>query len=405
MTVRVHMKRLATVEIDPHRSHQHEFNADRLRRELGFSEDASRGTVDFLFYTADGSDPVTVQETYTLYDARRNDPRRTEWRMYYTNENVAKYARVDDLMLLFRPDSRSGDLLAVIARKGTIVERSLARQLAGREAGDIVDQLFVDSAGIDAQTAKRLLLRSVPDSARQTEVTDDAVKSHPLFARALAQWDMPTTTEMARAAQEIVAKLGVAVGQPDDFVHMALDAETRLFRAIEQDFGRRELAAINNRGHLDFHILMEICTSFSQRRRSRRGRSLENQFRHLLQGLRIPHGYQCVTERGRTPDFIFPSCAAYRDPAVPDDRLRMVGCKTIVRERHTQWLVEADRIRLKYALCVDPGLSDGVVRRYRNRLRFFLPRAVLDRAYSDRAIMDLLGSVSDLIDDLRSATA
>ena len=111
MSVRVFMKRLAEVEINPRRSNQHEFNAGVLRRELGFEGDPTRGHVEFLFYKTDQAEPVVVRESYTLYDARRDTPKRTEWRMYYTNLGVAAHARVDDLMLLFRPDPRSTDLV------------------------------------------------------------------------------------------------------------------------------------------------------------------------------------------------------------------------------------------------------------------------------------------------------
>ena len=64
----------------------------------------------------------------------------------------------------------------------------------------------------------------------------------------------------------------------------------------------------------------------------------------------------------------------------------MVGCKTKVRERHSQWLDEATRIPVKYALCVDDRLTDALVLRYENRLRFFLPRRLLDSTYANRPI-------------------
>ena len=399
MSVRVFMKRLAEVEINPRRSNQHEFNAGILRRELGFKDDPSQGHVEFLFYKADGAEPVTVRERYTLYDARRDKPGRTEWRMYYTNRRVAAHAGADDLMLLFRPDPRTADLVAVVARRGTAVERALAKELAGCEPEELGDKLFVDSGNIDPGT-RRLLLRALDGTGLPPDVSNTAVTSHPLLERLVGYGDMPSTREMAAAARRIVADLGVTPFDPDEFIRAALDAETELFMAIESEMGDRELTKAVKEGRYDFHQVMQICTSFSQRRRSRRGQSLENHFRFLLEELGIPHSYQCTTERGRKPDFVFPSCEHYHNPGFPANRLRMVGCKTLVRERHTQWLEEALRIRLKYALCVDPGLSDRMVLRYRNRLRFFMPRKLLVDTYSDREIRDLLGSVADLIANL-----
>ncbi len=401
--IRVFMKRLADVEVNPQRSNQHEFNAGGIRRELGFGHDRTRGEVEIHFYKEDGAEPVAVSGGHTLYDARRNDPRRSEWRMYY-DMRLAEHARVDDLMLLFRPDPTNAKLIAVIARKGTLVERALTTRLAGCEPDELGDKLFVDSRAVDPDTY-RLLLGAVHGPVAPPAVTDAAVQSHRVFQDSVASGHMPGTREMAGAAQEIIASLGVTASAPDDFIHSALAAETALFMCIEKELGERRLAQLVEDGRLDFHNVMGICTSFSQRRRNRRGRSLENHFRRLLEDLGMPYGYQCTTEAGRTPDFIFPACQDYHDSGFPSEFLRMVGCKTVVRERYTQWLEEADRVALKYALCVDPGLSDRVVHRYRDRLRFFVPRQLLVEKYADRTISGLLGSVADLIGELRAAAA
>ena len=404
MSVRsIYMKRLAAGEVDPEQSNQHEFNAGGIRKKLGLRGDPCEGAVEFLFYKADDAEPVIVPESYTLYDARRNHPSRTEWRMYYTNRDVARHARVDDLMLLFRLDAEATDLTAVIARQGTSVERALSRLLARVDPEELVDARFVDSKAIDAET-RRLLLRVHPRPEVQADINTYASASHPLFQRAVSEGSMPRTAEMASAAQDIVSGMGITEERPDEFVDLALRAETALFMAIEEMLGNKGLVELQMKGKLDFHTAMRLTMSFQQSRRSRRGQSLENHFLTLLERLRIPYGYQCTTEPGKKPDFLFPSCDAYHDPTCPDDRLRTVGCKTRVRERHTQWLGEAARISLKYALCIDDGLSDALVGRYEGKLRFFMPRQLLDSSYATRAIRPLLGSVTDLIGELQTAT-
>ena len=402
MSARVFLKRLAAVEINPQRSNQHEFNAGRLRRELGLRGDPCKGTVDFVFYKADDVQPVVVRERYTLYDARRSHPSRTEWRMYYTNLGVAKHAQVDDLMLLLRPAPTSKHLVAVIARKGTSVERSLVRQLALREPEQLIKDLFVNSTIIDSET-RRLLLRVIGRPVPQGEIKTYPFASHALFQQAVDQEKMPTTAAMADAALGVLMDLDVTEREPDDFIFMALEAETALFMAIEEKLGNMRLSRVLMQKGSDFHALMSFAMSFLQSRRSRRGQSLENHFRSLLTRLRIPHGYQCITEPGKKPDFIFPSCENYHDPTYPSDSLRMVGCKTRVRERHAQWLDEAERIPLKFALCVDDGLTDAVVSRYEERLRFFMPAQLLDSTYAVRPIRHLLGSVADLVSQLLAA--
>ena len=400
MSARVFMKRLAAVEIDPARSNQHEFNAGRLRQELGLRGDPCQGAVEFLFYKADDAEPAIVTESYTLYDARRNHPTRTEWRMYYTNRGVARHARAGDLMLLFRLDTEATDLIAVVARRGTTVERALTRLLAGVDPEELVDARFVDSKAIDLET-RRLLLRVHRRPEVQADINSYASASHPLFQRAASDGSMPRTAEMASAALDIVSDMGITEDRPDEFIDLALRAETALFMAIEEMLGNKGLVELQITGNLDFHAAMRLTMSFQQSRRSRRGQSLENHFLTLLERLRIPYGYQCTTEPGKKPDFVFPSCDAYHDPTFPGDRLRMVGCKTRVRERHAQWLDEAARIPLKFALCVDDGLTDALVSRYEGTLRFFMPAQLLDSNYAPRAIRHLLGSVTDLIAELQ----
>ena len=396
------MKRLAAVEVDPEQSNQHEFNAGRIRKELGLKGDPCEGTVEFLFYMGDDDEPRSVPDSYTLYNCRRGKPRSSEWRMYYTNHVIAEQAWPDDLMLLFRPDVASNALVAVIARGGTKVERSLTRQLADREPGELVSDRFVDSKSVDRET-RHLLLRVLGRPEPQPAIQAYAFTLHPLFKRSVAEATMPTTAEMAAAAQDILAHLGVTERQPDEFVDLALEAETGLFMAIEEMLGNMMLSKLFLNGDPSFHAFMGLMTSFAQRRRSRRGRSLENHFLRLLKRLKVPCGYQCTTEPGKQPDFIFPSCGAYHDPTYPSDSLRMVGCKTIVRERHTQWIGEAKRIPLKYGLCVDSGLTDALVSRYEGELRFFMPQRLLDADYAKRAIRSLLGSITDLIGELEAA--
>lgn len=393
------MKRLAAVEIDPSLSNQHEFNAGMLRRELELKGNPCKGRIDFLFYLGDDETPVTETESYTLYDARLNKPRAAEWRMYYTNLGVSEHARADDLMLLFRPDPSSNDLVAVIARRGSAIERALSLDLAEREPDDLVGTLFVDSQSLNPRTIS-VLLQVLQRPEPQVDVLEYDFAQHSLLQRSVARGAMPTTAEMAAAAQAIVSETGVTAADPDKFIDSSLAAETALFKAIELELGNRRLAAFPEEDRRDFDVLLGFFMSFLQSRRARRGQSLENHFRYLLETLQIPHAYQCQTEGGKTPDFIFPSCESYHDPTFPDDRLRVVGCKTRVRERHSQWLDEAARIGFKFALCVDDRLTDALVCRYENRLRFFMPLPLLDSTYAERAARPLLGSVAELITEL-----
>lgn len=56
--------------------------------------------------------------------------------------------------------------------------------------------------------------------------------------------------------------------------------------------------------------------------------------------------------RGRC---LFPSQAAYEDPAFPEEQLRMLASKTSIKDRFRQVADEANRIRDKHLFTLTPG--------------------------------------------------
>jgi hypothetical protein len=396
MTARVAVKRLAAVEVDPLLSNQHEMNAGNLRRQLGFGDDRVFGKVTFVFYTADNKAPIIEEEQFTLYEART--PPRSEWRLYYTSSTVAAHARAGDLMFLFRPTNRSKDLVAIVTRQGTRLASVLATEIARKSPDEISKTIFVDSRNLHRQGLEALLEPLTGSEAERLPTYD--LKRHALVRRSIEARRLPGTAEMASAAHDIVRHSFPNGLAPDEFVAESLDAESQLFFTIESVVGDRAIEELRKAGDLDFVRLMKLATSYSQARKSRRGESLQNHFKAILDQRKIRYTAQCPTERGERPDFIFPGHKAYHDPKFPASRLRMVGCKTKLRERYRQLLNEAKRIDVKYGLCVDEGLSDEVVETTYDVLRFFLPKRLLQGTYRGRAVASLLGTVTDLIAEL-----
>src|SRR5690606_7262497 len=157
------------------------------------------------------------------------------------------------------------------------------------------------------------------------------VANHPLARRAAMAGEMPTTSEMADAATEIViGRFGHTLG-PDHFLLSSLDAESQLFYALEEATAHGEIEELFERSPR-LTDLLNFAQSKLQARKSRRGRSLENHVRKVLFEYGIPFTAQCVTEPGSRPDFVIPGCEAYHDPDFPAQRLRMVGCKSRIRE-------------------------------------------------------------------------
>lgn len=390
---KVAVKRLAAVEISPDASHQHEFNAGLIREELGFGKGKTKGSLTVLVYTGSTNNPL-VEDVgeYTLYDARSKHPTRSEYRLYYDSQVVSEYAKEGDLIAIYRPSSESTDLTAIISKHGAAAERQLELALLDKHVGDLRQFVISEPSRLGAEAARDLLPSSPPPPV---------VKGHPLFIRAIAAGSLPSTAELAFAGGEI-ANETAGMGDPDRYLGAALDAESDLFFAIERVLGERKLQASLKDGRVDFDRIIAITQSLFQSRRSRRGESLQNHFAAILTHEGVPFTAQCTTEAGEIPDFIIPSCGQYHDSEYPASKLRMVGCKTVVRERWRQWLNEAARIEIKYGLTVDAQLTADLVSTAWPGVRFFLPKEIIGRAYKTFSETRKLGSVADLLGELKA---
>jgi hypothetical protein len=93
------VKRLSAVEADPKKSHQHEFNGSApLRRLLG---ECDRKNIPAQFVRVDGiSESATVTGELSWYDARRKHPTRTEYRLYYSSNEVTNSMKAGDIFYL-----------------------------------------------------------------------------------------------------------------------------------------------------------------------------------------------------------------------------------------------------------------------------------------------------------------
>ena len=392
-------KQLALVEVDPAASHQHEFNAGGLRKHLRFGLERAEGPLTILAYAADGGDPEIDESTYTLYDARENTPGRSEWRLYYASDLIARAGRPGDLLLLYRAAANDDQLWAVIARQGTRFEGDLRLALTLGDTEAILQFVRVLPAPSAPERSRQLAMALIGPPPTLYAV----VAGHPLLAQAIAAGALPTGREMADAAHEIVIRMAGHALDPDDLIHRALEAETALFYAIERAIGQLELDAIIARGG-QFDEVLKFALSRHQSRKSRRGNSIQYHMERLLTAYGIRFTPQCETEKGSIPDFIIPGCDEYHDPEYPDSGLRMVGCKSKIRERWGQYMTEAKRISLKYHFSVDPDLSDDLIRTMEGHgLRLFMPRAVIEGHYAGKAVADKIGTVEELIGELRSA--
>ncbi|MGL6186989.1 MAG: hypothetical protein ACRC1T_16580 [Clostridium chrysemydis] len=109
------MKELSSVEITGQGSNQHEFNGvAQLRRIFG---DNRKNIETKIVYWDDNKIRVQDNISLTWYDARENNPTRTEYRLYYTKNKVIQKASIGDLLLI--GDCGYNKYEIIVIKKGT----------------------------------------------------------------------------------------------------------------------------------------------------------------------------------------------------------------------------------------------------------------------------------------------
>jgi hypothetical protein len=400
--MRLAAKLLAPVEVSSSASHQHEFNAGQLRTALDLPKQKTSGQLEIVYLPRGDDDPVFETCGYTLYDAREGKPRAAEYRLYFASQELQHNARPGDILIVIRADDGVG-LRALILPLESDAGSAIAAMLKA-EGVEIEDRFHEITAVIREADLGQLL----QVTAEKVTVVDAASflasADRELIARAITDGRLPSTRAMADEAVRIVRSLRSGKLAPDDQLQWSLEAETALFQHIEERVSQKRLDDLAAAGHIAFVDAVTLVMAQIQSRKSRRGQSLQNHFRAVLDTHRIPYGAQCHTERDEVPDFLVPGCQQYLDPAFPPAALRMVACKSIVRERWRQILEEADRIPEKFLLTLDSGLTDDTILKMRqSSLRVFLPDKLLRSHYADRAIANELANVAQLVENIALA--
>lgn len=207
----------------------------------------------------------------------------------------------------------------------------------------------------------------------------------------------PSGEEIIRKAVELRRDSSL---DPDERLVRRRKCEYEIFLSVEEAI---ELPAIQS-GFSNIDDFVAKAQSILQRRKSRSGRSLELHAREILieEGLKAgtDFDYQATSETGKSPDFLFPSAAAYSDNSFPTARLRMLAVKTTFRDRWRQILEEADRIAVKHLLTMQEGVSVGQFQQISEAgIRLVVP-AGLHSAYPIGVRNELL-SFEDFLGEIR----
>ena len=364
-------KYLSAVEIIPRASHQHEFNGIIQLKKI-FGPDRQTFNASFIYLGESEEEYIKDSGKLTWYDARERHPSRSEYRLYYPDNEVFDKAREGDLLLIGR---RSDDsLMIIIARAGTTSEKNIIwlfnlahEDLAGFTIRDVD---FSDDFELDF--ASRFILEELGIEA----IEADENYLDPMIRKFHAKF--PSTSVFSEYARSTLSSVS-AVIDPDAALLEWVAREEMLFRTLERHIVAERL----REGFGDeVDVFISYSLSVQNRRKSRAGFALENHMEQILKDNCITYTREGVTENKTKPDFIFPDIINYHNPAFPISRLTMLGVKSTCKDRWRQVLSEADKISHKHLLTLQPGISENQTREMQaNNLQLVLPRQ-LHETYS-----------------------
>lgn len=388
-------KRLSAVEADVLRSNQHEFNgADGFKAFLGEPDGKVRYTARFLYLSDHDDEPVVDEGFMTWYDARQRarldrGVMRWEYRLYFPTNQVSRVAAEGDLLVIAK--CRDGTLLAVVAERGSTIERQLI-WLFGFD--DLSHPGFAIKSGLESDRdqvgyAARVVLAQI---GLETEE-----RAPDYLEEMLIRFDggFPKSVAFSAYARSTLKGL-TGHDDPDAAILAWMDREEVLFRTLERHLLTERLESLQRNAGIDPDAFMALALSFQQRRKSRAGSALENHLEQIFSDHGVRYTRAGVTENNLKPDFIFPGIDAYRAPEFPDGYLTMLASKTTCKDRWRQILNEAARIPAKHLMTLEPSISENQTAEMRvEGVQLVVPRA-LHSTYS-QAQQTWVWGVSDFI--------
>ncbi len=372
-------KRITPVEVDPAVSNGHEFNPSvHLRKILGTTTrscKAGTGIPTKFFYFADAEDEVTeAAACMSWYDSRANNPKRTEWRLYYTDNGVIGRdgrARVEDfLVIAFAEDNQMAT--ALVAEAGSTCESQL-RWLFG--ITDEAEPRF-KTAKIDAaQTVNMAQARILEVLGVVLPAKDDLLLERMLHRFGKGFPPSVVFGEFVRAElPDIHAK-----ENPDAAIIAWMEAEEFAFRVLEKHIVGERL----KHGFKDVDDFVNCSLSVHNRRKSRAGHAFENHLSAVFRAHGLVFERAATVENKAKPDFLFPGAAQYFDDGFEVELLTLLGAKTSCKDRWRQVLAEGHRIKQKHLVTLEPAISENQIDEMQNNSLQLVVPASLHETYPD----------------------
>lgn len=386
----VGVKRLSAVDAEPKTSNQHEVGTTRKMRQGFLGKNHQQRFPAIYIWLGDDQQGIIEESYATHYDARLNKPRSAEWRLYYPSNPVTEVMNEGDTLFLAR--DRSGVLWFIVAPGNSTSEQQLSwlfdlfpegktfvsRKLLDTDPGlDFAARFILDEIGIEFEEPEADKLDSIIEKFGTT---------------------FPKTSEFSHVARITLPEVSPE-DDPDGALIAWLEHEEALFRRLERRIVSSRIdAGFMDENGTDVDGFISFSLSVQNRRKSRMGHSLENHLAAIFSAHGIRHVRGAVTENNHKPDFLFPDVETYQAaPAAGDDRLTLLGAKSSCKDRWRQVLAEAEKIKRKHLLTLEPGVSEPQTRQMEiSGLQLVVPLAI-HNSYS-AAQQGWLWSVADFLE-------
>lgn len=364
------VKRLSAVETSPETSNQHELNGAAALRQLLGPDDRKNIPASFVWLGQE-QEAITVEDTVSWYDARRNHPTRTEYRLYYPSNEITMMMREGDVFFLAL--CRDGSAIVIVVPVGSTIQNQLL-WLFGLEDQPEFNFAFqgVDSAAsTELDFAARYILDELGIEPEEPEsgLLDDLIEPFGLV--------FPTTRVFSDLARGSLPEV-LAQDDPDAALLAWMEREEQLFRRLERRIVEDRISGgFRADDGADVDGFLSFSLSVQNRRKSRAGQALENHMEAMFDALGVRFARGARTENNNKPDYLFPGAEEYHDPAFPSAGLTMLGAKSTLKDRWRQVLSEAERIENKHLLTLEPGISENQTDEMQaKQLQLVIPRAL-----------------------------
>lgn len=365
-------KQITAVEVDPNASNGHEFNSSRILRQI--LGDTSRKAKDGngiptrFIYLSDDDEIVEDAGKMSWYDSRANHPKRTEWRLYYSDNavigRVGRACAGDSIIIAFNADICNATVF--VAPAGSTNANQL-RWLFGITSE--LEKEFATAVVGDTQVVDMTRARILEAAGFDIPVKDDAMLERilELFGEAF-----PTAAKFGDFIRRECCKVEIK-NDSDKLIMALMESEEYAFRVLERHIVNKRLEQRFD----DVDEFVSYSLSVHNRRKSRAGLAFENHLAEIFRqkGLKFERGV--LLEAKAKPDFLFPGKADYLDHTFPDGLLTLLGAKTSCKDRWRQVLAESSRVKDKHLITLQPSISTDQLEQMRSHhLQLVVPQAI-----------------------------